>query len=165
MIIGGAVRDWLRGESPKDIDAYLLGADILTAGAVLAHHAPTPRHYRRRRELVAELEPDKTGFHLPIQVVAAPACHTMRDVLDTCDWNASAFGCDGMTIVGDIDQVGIGRPLKLLQVTNPLSTLSRGFAFADRLNMVFDYPDVVRLCEEFLARHDKRTTKRRKVRK
>ena len=144
VLIGGAVRDLLRGGIPKDWDFYCLGSDPRELRRRLVRHSEDMRKpFKRHPALVAEM---KTPFG-QAQVFSSQ-CVSAREIVSRSDWNVSAFGFDGEFIGEDrLNQIAPGETLRLLEVSNPINTLSRGFEFAKRFEMAFRVQDVVALCE------------------
>jgi hypothetical protein len=159
---GGAVRDLLLGLEPagvKDWDLFYLGGQSDQLRQAFASFAPAAaQHWDRSAHLIAEID------HLlgPIQIMRTEA-ETVAEFLAGSDFNVSAFAYDGR-IWGPAPAVDFIRPggsLELGRISNPLSSLARGFSFATRFEMIFESRDVVRLCH-FVA--DSSRDRRRRVR-
>jgi hypothetical protein len=163
VIVGGAVRDILLGNYPKDWDVYYLGC--ITEELRMRWSGQTQdmrRPFRRHKKLSAELN---SPFG-DVQIFASEKT-SAQEILEDCDWNISAFAFDGELLGKEhIDEIGKGKTLRLLKVTNPITTLSRGFDFSKRFEMLFDTKDLVALCGavasgEFICRKPRVRARRR----
>jgi len=144
VIVGGGVRDLLIGKEPKDFDVFYLGSSRDQLREAFADASLDMRRpYRRSGRLMAEVI---AGDDL------AQVCHTEAEsvdqLFDETDWNASLFAYDGERhyLGTSLASVRPGQRLRLIKITSPISSLARGFSFADRLSMVFNVRDVRRLC-------------------
>jgi len=159
VLIGGAVRDVLMGTEPAERDLFYLGAKLAELQGGFARFAERkPRPFRRHAALAAEV-PAWFG----LAQVFASSCTTAAEILEETDWNISAFGFDGEILAGErLENIGPGRRLRLLKVSNPIFTLARGFDFSKRFNMRFDTADVVALCQA-VASGDFKPPRRRRL--
>lgn len=163
VVAGGAVRDELLGRKPKDYDAFVLnpGWSIENLSEAI-WETLYEEGENGRLEGVSEQSSDNgsskwiSGTFVfnerPVQVIASQ-CASLRELLDTFDWNACLFGVSDTEALqlADIGNICKGGFLKLHTVTNPLSTLRRGFRFCERYQMLIHEPDLVRLCGEVMA--------------
>lgn len=144
-IVGGAVRDTLLGREPKDWDLFYLSANhaaLKDQFANCPYAENMDRPFARHSALAAELSAPFGA----VQVFSTPYA-TLRAILQTSDWNVSAFGFDGRLEARErLENIAPGKPLKLLHVSNPICTLKRGFDFEKRFEMELDSITVVRLC-------------------
>lgn len=149
VIAGGAVRDTLLGNAPKDYDVFVLGTefkvlseDAAKALAGLEQIVPLEFH-KSEPFLVAMVRWNGCD----VQVMSTPHT-TVDELLASFDWNVCLFAYDG-TYVQREDTANIrqGGALRLRKVTFPLSTLRRGFRFSERFGMEFKREDIVTLCE------------------
>ena len=144
LVVGGGVRDLLLNAEPQDYDVFFLGSsseelrDLFRPVSVDMHQP-----YRRSGNLCGEIIIDGDL----VQVCQTDAL-TLDDMFDRTDWNASLFGYDGTRVEQrvELDHVRPGQRLRLMNVSNPINTLGRGFRLAERLSMVFHVQDVLRLC-------------------
>jgi len=144
VLAGGAVRDTLTGRTPKDWDLFYLDADPETVRqAFRAVCVDTSRGFQRHQWLAAEA---RAPFGLA-QIFTTPAT-SPREILDRTDWNVSAFTFDGAEILAtpELSECQPGCPLRLYRTRNAISTLARGFRLSDRLDMILETADVVKLC-------------------
>lgn len=150
VIIGGAVRDMLIPyQYPRDVDAFVLGADRTELAATIARH--TGRildRYNRHPQLAGRIGPDIIEGE--IEIIAAEGYDTTDQLVDRADWNVSRFGYDGWFYGEEhLADIGPGKPLvmrdPLHKTQNPISTMRRGFLFADRFSMQFKTADVMLL--------------------
>jgi hypothetical protein len=144
VLVGGAVRDLLLEREPKDWDIYFLDstADDLREKFKAHTNDLDTRPFLRHEDLAAEL----LAPFGHVQIMATP--YSQADLLlDSTDWNVSAFAFDGGLIQReDPANIRAGQPLRLLTVSNPMSTLARGFEFSSRFKMLFQSRDVYSLC-------------------
>lgn len=145
VLVGGAVRDLLMGREPTDWDVYYLmpdGERALLEKCFASRTSPLERPFKRHANLVAEFSFDDARIQIMFSRRSG-----LDEILDETDWNVSAFGFDGEIHAREsVENLQPGQRLRLLKVTNPISTLSRGFGFASRFQMIFDSHDVVKLC-------------------
>lgn len=134
IVAGGAVRDALRGERPKDIDLFVThwGGDPQLGDRVDSVHTCTEENMYR---LFLRWEGDVDGFR--VQIMQHPAAYEMQALIDCFDWNVCRFAYDGWGVVAGmkIEDVSPGKPLELHRCTFPGSTLRRGFRFSERFGM------------------------------
>lgn len=141
------MRDAIRGDQPKDIDAFVLGVDERNRMAVVADIVD-------RANKVWPASPTNTPEPLLVgtwwvygvgncQIITTP-CASVGELLATFDWNISVFAFDG-SVHGHIPDA---RPeeLQLATVTYPRSTLRRGINFSQRFGLKIKDADYVRLC-------------------
>lgn len=160
VIAGGAVRDCMMGKEPKDWDIFVLQgagfdfeeakADMAEALSDLSPIPPVVEWHRSEPFLVATV-----GWRdLEVQVLVNPAA-TVRELLDSFDWNVCLFAYDGTyQSLETVDNIAPGKSLRLHRVTYPLSTLRRGFRFSERFKMKLDRADVLTLCRQIIDKHD-----------
>lgn len=153
VVAGGAVRDTLRNETPKDYDVFVLNTDGLptgTFGAALEGLEPVALLDFHNSEPFLQ-GTYKVGAAV-VRVMATPH-QTVDALLDSFDWNVSRFAYDGadVTDLCPVSEIGHGKPLVLHKITFPASSLRRGYRFSERFQMVFHPDDVVRLCEAVVA--------------
>lgn len=160
VIAGGAVRDTLMGKQPKDWDIFILKGekfDFKTAKPEiaatledLAKVAPVVDWHNSEPFLVATVKWNA----MEVQVLVNPQ-PTMAHLIGTFDWNVCLFGYDGTYLHGEgIENIGVGKTLKLNRVTFPASTLRRGYRFSERFKMKLEYATVVDLCRQIAAKAD-----------
>lgn len=153
VIVGGAVRDLLRGDTPRDYDVFFLGASRQELSDVFGDVPAGDKPFKRHSQLIGEAYlGDKT-----LQLIASPGHSSLMEKLRESDWNVSAFGFDGeIKALARLSEITPGASLRLMKVSNPVNELHRGFVFAERFGMVFDYGDVVKLCSAVVRRHRQR---------
>jgi hypothetical protein len=156
VLAGGCVRDYLMGRPPKDFDVFVLNnhwdeevkADVLD---VLAHldKVTVPEWHVSEPYLVTTV----MWQGAMVQVMLNPA-ETMRDLIETFDWNVCLFGYDsnGVHAGMRVTDIAEGKYLELQTVTYPLSTLRRGFRFSERFLMRLHKQDIVELCARVLTK-------------
>ena len=146
VIAGGAVRDVLMGNEPKDVDIFVLGdidqdviddslIDMVMEGAI----CPEVTEGDYEGEFVVGTFSAK-GYQIRHQVMMT-GHSSLNHLLDSFDWNVCLFGIDidGEAVARvDLAEVGPGQKLKLQTLTHPFSTWSRGMRFAARYDMVID---------------------------
>lgn len=164
VISGGAVRDEMIGRTPKDYDVFVLQPSLSVVdlrsriGDILygmAEDDILPGVSKRSSDDgSSEWIAGEFIFNdRPVQVIASQ-CASLRALLDTFDWNICRFGLSDAEHLRLSDEGNVceGGVLKLnTTVTNPVSTLRRGFRFCDRYQMFIHEPDLIRLCSEVLA--------------
>lgn len=150
VVAGGSVRDHVMGRTAKDFDVFVLGPvtdDQVAAvsGALSGLEIVTPPEFHKSEPyLVATVRLEGEL----VQIMCNPAAD-IEALLDSFDWNVSLFAFDGTVRQREmVENIAIGRSLRLQTVTFPLSTLRRGFRFSERFGMVFERADIVRLCRD-----------------
>jgi hypothetical protein len=166
VIGGGCVRDSLMGRAFKDIDIF-----VLNSGEV-----DVPDTFLKAKEVILEkvegltkvdhvLEWHKSEPYLVTSILIGDSevqlmarnLKTVDELLDTFDWNVSLFAYDGEQIWyrEEIENIGVGKLLRLQKCTYPSSTLRRGFRFSERFLMKFERKDLEFLCNEVLKKSNK----------
>lgn len=150
VVGGGAVRDWIMGREPKDVDVFVLGVDF----------ADDRDEIMRRLDDLPIVEP--WAFHksepylcgtvrwggVDVQVMASPH-ETVAALLDSFDWNVALFAYDGEVHARtDVADIKPGGWLRLQRVTFPKSTLRRGFRFSERFGMRIPDETLRDLCRQ-----------------
>lgn len=153
VVAGGAVRDQLMARTPKDFDLFILTNDKWNDGVAEAVKRITADY----PDVKAEVEWHKSEPYLirslsfkshEIQLMQSPFGSTDA-LLDSFDWNVCRFAFDGSFHTRElVENIGVGKELKLHKVTNPLSTLRRGFRFSERFLMRLRIEDVKLLCSK-----------------
>ena len=133
IVAGGAIRDALMGNEPKDIDLF-------TVGEVDTCLLPEQLTVIRDNDeclysVFLRWEGEIDGRR--VQIMSHPSATSMEALCDTFDWNVCRFAWDGTAQfegmkVGDIAS---GKWLELHRLTFPASTLRRGFRFEERFGM------------------------------
>lgn len=162
VLVGGSVRDCILGREPVDWDVYYLGSSVAEiARAFDGRTSPIERPFKRHKSLAGEVDAPFGRVQL-----MATELQSLPEILETTDWNVSQFGFDG-EIHGteNVEGIAKGARLRLLTVSNPISTLARGFDFAKRFEMLFDSRDVVALCEAVASGEFRPPVQRRVIRK
>lgn len=160
VIAGGAVRDTLLGKSPKDWDIFCLPqgrwdfnavkAGVLPVLADLSKVKPVVDWHNSEPYLVATVKWNEAE----VQVLVNPS-QTTEKLIGTFDWNVCLFGFDGDYFNGEaLDNIGVGKSLRLQKVTFPLSTLRRGFRFSERFKMKLERDDLLALCRKIVSNAD-----------
>ena len=162
VIAGGAVRDTLLGKSPKDWDIFVLPQGewdftatkdgILPILADLSKVKPVVDWHNSEPFLVASVR----WQDAEVQVLVNPS-KTTTALVGTFDWNVCLFGFDGEFFQGEpLENIAVGKSLRLQKVTFPLSTLRRGFRFSERFKMKLERDDVLTLCRTIAENADKK---------
>lgn len=138
VIAGGAVRDWMMGRLPRDVDVFILGGpsneDVERAAAGLPKLALPPlKPYGN--SLV--IKTSWGGFD--VDIVSRPE-KDVEELLDGFDWNVSLFAYSGRDQVRSRMDPGDIKPggelvLQSLEGKYPESVLRRGFRFVERYGM------------------------------
>ena len=188
VIVGGAVRDLMMTAlhreqhndftpfafefpAPQDWDVYFLGCTQPELAAYWTEHPPRETgRWLHHSNLAAEVPanaPDLFTSGSPVQICATEK-QTGGELVAATDWCVSAFAYDGKNVLAMEESAAFispGNTLRLMQVTNPISTLSRGFKFAGRYDMTLKVGDVTKLCHRVVNKHHNKTIIRRKKRK
>ncbi len=161
-IAGGAVRDELMGVAPKDFDLFCLcngdwdfkDAKEQLSGRLdgLSASPPTVEWHKSEPYLVATIIVNGQQ----VQILANPA-GSIEELISTFDWNVCLFARTETEIYQQtaIEDIAVGKELKLNKVTFPLSTLRRGFRFSERFTMKLRNEDVHTLCGAILEKSKK----------
>ena len=133
IVAGGAIRDALMGNEPKDIDLFVVG-DVNT------EMFPAEVEVLRDNDeclyrIFVRWEGDIDGHR--VQIMSHPAATGMEALCDCFDWDVCRFAWDGVsTFEGmKVADIGPGKTLNLHRVTFPASTLRRGFRIEERFGM------------------------------
>ena len=162
VIGGGMVRDALRNSIAKDIDVFVLDdgthktfteakEDILERTKSLPFIESKIEWHKSEPFLVKSF----SNAYGDVQVMARNI-NTVEELLDTFDWNVSLFAFDGKRVYAreSVEEIGVGKELKLQACTYPVSTLRRGFRFSERYTMKFNKSDIVFLCNKILEKQE-----------
>lgn len=145
VIAGGAVRDVMLGQEPKDVDIFVMGEGLTDESVEDAITEMVVNDAVQVDVCEGEYEGEylvgsytTKGYHIRQQLMVT-GHKDLNSLLDSFDWNVSLFGIDtdGKPVTRmSIDAIGPGQLLKLQRVTNPFSNLARGFRFAERYGMI-----------------------------
>lgn len=175
VIAGGAVRDALLGQLPKDYDVFVLNNyhsyKELTAKIIerLGSNIPQwtihpidliPSNIQSLSETIKK-EDDYKGrvaancFNVidnKIVQIITSGCSSLKELIDTFDWTICMHGYDGNVIskYPIDDQIGLGKDLILNSTDTPLNTLRRGFRFSERFQMNIPNNTILLLCAKIL---------------
>jgi hypothetical protein len=156
-LAGGALRDELSGNVPKDYDLFTFGQ--FDKGAVLATGC----------EVLDDKGTEYAGFSLQacltvlwrgvrVQIIHRPERgHDVDSLLDSFDWQFCCVALDDGGLVSRIDPSKIG-PGNLLRLNSTgaasrtaVRTLRRGFRFTERFGMQIHDGDLAALCAEIIS--------------
>lgn len=153
-IAGGAVRDTLMGNQPKDYDFFILydfdTIKFKEAKEIILSHLedytkvkPLVEWHNSEPYLVATV----SYLDRDIQIMLNPAPNVYK-LLSTFDWNVClfAYGEEGFVQTESVTNIGPGKELKLNACKFPLSTLRRGFRFSERFMMKLNYKELASIC-------------------
>lgn len=162
VIAGGAVRDTLLGQEPKDFDVFVLHDEgvkfsemkkaLVPAVADLTPIPPVVEWHNSEPFLVVTI-----NWHgKQIQILANPAPNP-EALVDTFDWSVClyAYFDDSLIAREPVDNIKPGGELWLNRVTYPLSTLRRGFRFSERFLMKLRREDIDTICAKVLEKGQK----------
>jgi hypothetical protein len=172
-IAGGAARDVMMGKEPKDYDIFVLTptpydevkplidfklgemAEAKVIGALVDWHKSEP-FWINNIEFMGK----------KIQVLASPYSD-IGELVGSFDWNVCMFAygmvpepvglCDFLTFGTKIEDIGVGKDLKLNKITFPLSTLRRGFRFSERFQMKLPYEELDKILDELQKIRNEKT--------
>ena len=149
-VAGGAVRDILLGRAPKDFDVFVGGAQLAAADVQdktsSLKAVPLSEFHRSEPFLVGQWYFNGSV----VQVMSRAGIQDVNALLETFDWIISLFavGADGLTTSRcSVEHIKPGGELRLQGTAHPLSTLRRGFRFAERYGMRINSKDLKGLCE------------------
>jgi len=166
VLAGGAVRDFLMEQGPKDYDVFVLHSttddmevlekQVLAAVSDLSTIPPVVEWHKSEPFLVATVEWESCE----IQVLVNPA-KSMEELVDSFDWNVCLFAYDGegFHMREDVGNIAKGKDLALNRVTFPLSTLRRGFRFSERFIMKLKKEDIETLCRAVIQKVESKNLK------
>lgn len=186
VIAGGAVRDYLMGKKPKDIDVFFLGLDWtkesrhtfkdrLDAEKMQYEeaHSNLPWHSYERYLLTSIYPKDLSVVAgMELQFMGFPT-DSATGLLKTFDWEICLFAYDNGKIITtkeafelvkavktfSPDNKEYKRPvMKLCNVQFPISNLRRGFKFETRYHVELDYDSVLKLCQSVILEHREKGT-------
>jgi hypothetical protein len=164
VLAGGSVRDSLMDRDPKDYDIFILGGSriafgemgkkVTTALAKFPKIQSATEWHKSEPFMIYEIEYEGKG----VQVMYKEELWTTDSLLDGFDWNVSLFAFDenGYRTREHVDNIAVGKSLRLQGITHPASTLRRGYRFSERFKMKFENSDVARLCEMVAFNNNKR---------
>jgi hypothetical protein len=158
VIAGGAVRDTLMGKTPKDWDVFILQGvefdfnkakdEVAKKVADLSPIPPVVTWHKSEPYLCATIKWNDAE----IQILSNPS-ETVLDLLASFDWNVCLFAFDGEYHCGElIENIGVGKSLRLNKLTFPISTLRRGFRFSERFMMKFERDEIVTICKAIIEK-------------
>jgi len=164
VLAGGSVRDSLMDRDPKDYDIFILGGSRIAFGEIGKKvtealgkfpkvQSETDWH-KSEPFMIYEIKYEGKG----VQVMYKEESWTTDSLLDGFDWNVSLFAFDenGYKTREDVNNIAVGKSLRLQGVTHPASTLRRGYRFSERFKMKFENSDVARLCDMVAFNHNKK---------
>ncbi len=166
IIAGGAVRDYLRNEPPKDYDVFMLGR---TWEDWEDYKAQFAERFDSRMSQFPKVE-SKVEWHKSepflldtilfngreVQLLASPA-KSIPELISDFDWSVCCFGFDGTNYVydpPDLDSIKHGEYLRLNKCTFPFSTLRRGYRFSERYSMRIKREDINTICRQIMEKTD-----------
>lgn len=163
VIAGGAVRDYLIGEIPKDYDIYILtgnkenvipvviNTEIRTILNKLNFQCvkAVKRNANYPREVeVVETVITENKIEIPdpknAQIILAPY-KTAEELISGFDWNICMFAYCSRGIISFEkieDAIGKGKFMKLNRMNFPASNIRRGFRFSEKFGMKLREQDI-----------------------
>lgn len=160
IVAGGAVRDTLRNEQPKDYDVFMLGQSWDDWDEYKSTFAARVVSFP---SVVSQIEWHKSEPFLietitfegnEVQILATP-CKTAEELIATFDWGCCCFAYNGEKFVYDsldLDAITTGEHLRLNKLTFPFSTLRRGYRFSERFLMRIKREDIITICKAILGK-------------
>lgn len=131
IIAGGAVRDHLRNEKPKDFDVFMLGQTWQDWEAYKVEFADK---FTERLAKFPKVE-SKIEWH-----------QSEPFLLETILFD----GKDFTFRQEDLDGIKVGEYLRLNKCTFPFSSLRRGYRFSERFTMRIHRDDINTICKQIL---------------
>lgn len=155
VVAGGCIRDELMMRTPKDWDVFVLNPsdsqfirdDVCFAAGELLQCGQD-----NAEDSGGVIEEGKL-YGVNVQIMA-PVCSDAYALLRTFDWSICLFARtrqNGLIRGSKIEDIYPSAFMDLQTVTNPLSTLRRGFRFCDRYKVLVKPQDITRLCSEVIA--------------
>ena len=157
VLAGGAVRDSLRNQEPKDYDIFVLPWQLDTEwhrneGRKFIVKDLLKDYKKNQPILTHDYEPylvaDLTWHDVRVQVMLNPA-QSMYSLVETFDWKICKFAWNGSAMYLEFDPNEVivpGAELELNTVRFPASTLRRGFRFSERFGMSLPQSTILELC-------------------
>lgn len=166
-VAGGAVRDLVLHNEPRDYDvfAYLRTpptSEIVNDLVRRFRAAGYAQANRKSLSSYAFASIEMWGVKVDIIAVQADSPISVAKAFDfnvclAASWFANALDCELLSVWTDDDMIASVRErlgdLQLLRDTTPDSTLRRGYNFAHRFGMKFKKEDQLRLAKLFLERN------------
>lgn len=168
-LAGGCVRDHLMGRRAKDYDFFILNNSLFNNYDEISDKIK--QKLSKYKTVNTKVEWHNSEPYLVItvkymtydvQILFNPA-RSIDELLDTFDWNTCLFSYGKSNIETcnpyfnnkeTIENIGVGKELRLNKITFPLSTLRRGFRFSERFLMKLKKEDIISLSKEILINNE-----------